>query len=76
MQIDFVKVRTEITSSRRDKKELPNQKGVYLLPVKINDGGFEDIEIICKMCRNLKKELREQKNVVAAVIGDKGIRPV
>ncbi|KAK9736427.1 hypothetical protein QE152_g12491 [Popillia japonica] len=60
-QIEFVKVRTEVTSSRRNKKDLPNQKSVYLLPVKINDGGFEDMQNIFKMCRKLKKEVAIKK---------------
>ncbi|KAI4454261.1 hypothetical protein MML48_10g00007977 [Holotrichia oblita] len=67
-QIEFIKTNTEITSSRNKNIPTKNRNSVFILPVKIREGGFADMEIISKMCGELKHEHNSFNKLVVVAL--------
>lgn len=60
-QIEYVTIQTEIISSKGDKNNAQYSNTIYVLPIKIAEGGFEDVEQMFKLCEELKGIAENQK---------------
>lgn len=70
--MEYITIKTEVTSSKRTKEQTQYSSTVYALPIKIDESGIDDAETIFKLCRDLQTEIgkRQTERIKITSVGD------
>lgn len=58
--MEYVKLQVEIVSSKGNNGQTQYNNTIYILPMKGNESGPEDVEIMYKLCMQLRNEVQKQ----------------